>query len=389
MKYLFFSDSFLPAYNGVISSLINMANGLCELGHEVVIVCSGEGEGKKILLLDKRVKVINVPSVEVKIYPDARLGLPSYRVYRLLKSFDADVVVINYPAVVGCMGVFFAKKEKIPIVFVYNTTFLNKEIKLFFRPLVRNVFERIHSNVESAVAWFIKKSNVVLAPSEEMVREVKSFGIDTRVQLVPLSAPVNKLMDVKAKGEKLRKKMIKDRSLIYVGRLSAEKNVNKVIELFCKLRDDLPELKLVLVGDGPERKSLEKKAESMGCFGDILWVGKVEYAKLISNGYFYLGDVFVTLSTVDALGLSTVEAMACGLPVIGVRGSVTEEVAGKAGIYIDLELGQKDIEEVKSLFVDKNKYRRLSKIALGEVDRFRESYCASLLVDSCEGRARE
>lgn len=106
--------------------------------------------------------------------------------------------------------------------------------------------------------------------------------------------------------------------VIAVGRLVEHKNVPLLIEALGLIRKDMPELKAVIVGDGPERESLERLVRERGLAGNVLFTGFVEdYNRAIA--LMKSSGVFVSASTREGFGMAALEANACGLPVVTVR----------------------------------------------------------------------
>jgi glycosyltransferase involved in cell wall biosynthesis len=111
---------------------------------------------------------------------------------------------------------------------------------------------------------------------------------------------------------------------IYVGRLSPEKNLSFLLQAFQTVLKTNPATRLLLVGDGPERKSLETQLKELGIFHHVLITGLVSHDDVPQ--YLSLGDIFVTPSPAESFGLSTLEAMSVGLPVLGIDAPGTRDL---------------------------------------------------------------
>jgi glycosyltransferase involved in cell wall biosynthesis len=112
--------------------------------------------------------------------------------------------------------------------------------------------------------------------------------------------------------------------LLYVGRLGKEKNLEFLLEAFCRLFKQRPDARLIIVGDGPHRAELEQRARDLDCADGVVFVGALAQREL---GAYYRGaDVFVFSSLTETQGLVLVEALAHGLPVVAVDCPVTRDI---------------------------------------------------------------
>jgi glycosyltransferase involved in cell wall biosynthesis len=103
--------------------------------------------------------------------------------------------------------------------------------------------------------------------------------------------------------------------LVYNGRLGPEKNLATLLRAFAGLRSAVPNAALLLLGDGPERSELEWLAENLGVADWLVFAGMVDYGRV--PAFLAAGDLCVTTSLSEVHPLSVIEALACGLPVVG------------------------------------------------------------------------
>ena len=134
----------------------------------------------------------------------------------------------------------------------------------------------------------------------------------------------------------LRKKYGFDKEILFmsVGRLSPEKHYDILITAFSMILMKHPMARLVFVGGGGIKSELEYICRVLGIEHAVKFIGEVSYAELTSKNYYSMGDVFVTPSTWETQGLSVVEAMASGLPVVAFNYRAMPEVIGKGGILV-------------------------------------------------------
>jgi glycosyltransferase involved in cell wall biosynthesis len=124
---------------------------------------------------------------------------------------------------------------------------------------------------------------------------------------------------------------------IYVGRLSAEKNVLKLLDEFAKAIRLAPQLRLLIIGDGPLRGRLENKAGKLGLTEQVVFTGALLPEKI--PNILACADFFVTTSVSEVHPLSVIEAMCCGLPIVAVSSPGIIDVVdnGKSGILTSEE----------------------------------------------------
>lgn len=178
-----------------------------------------------------------------------------------------------------------------------------------------------------AVASRLTDNNI--AVSERTKRQLLKLGA-SRVQVVPNGIDINKIMQIKASDKKS--------DIIYVGRLIAHKNVDLLINALALVRRQLPEIKAVVIGDGPDTGRLKGLAKGMGLDENIEFTGFLEnYDQALA--LMKASRVFVMPSTREGFGLAAIEAFACGLPVITVNhemNAVCDFVTDESGTICNL-----------------------------------------------------
>jgi len=277
MKIGFFTDSYFPEIDGVTYTIKLWREELERKGHEVyVIYPDGDYEPG-----DREIPVTSMPN---PFYAGYRIPLTK----RPSTLPDLDVVHCHGPAPIGILGRYYAWKHDLPTVYTHHTPleeYFHQSIKL---ESVAGLLSNLYVPVENS---FLRSFDIVTASTERIDRDVE------HVQL-----PVGIDMDF---FQPTAEDRYPDRTVVgYSGRLSMEKNVSEIL----RAAEALPEYDFVIVGDGPYRDCLEENAPD-----------NVEIRGFLPREelpVFYSSiDTFVTASTADTLGLSTLEANACGTPV--------------------------------------------------------------------------
>lgn len=370
MRIAIFTDTYLPDKNGVSIGIDNFTRLLADDGNEVMIFCPKNG-----LYRDKK-----YPNISVKRY--VSITAPSYKAMQLalpfiwtavkdLKEFKADVVHIQTPLGIGWVGLWATKILKLKNIQTYHSyipdflVYLSPKTLLGINRITRYIsnskltkalakpdikkeshilskfglhLKRIAKEVDTNNVKISKfnerfgrdytrlvynRANLVLTPSYAMKKVLKQQGVKKKVEV--LSNGVNYDFFKKKTDYKIKNK------IIYIGRLGYEKNVDVVIKAFRLALQINPNLKLDIMGAGPADKTLRTLARDLGLGKQIKFFGAYDLNKMSKKLCDY--DFFVTASTVETQGIVILEAMASGLPVLGVDKFAVSEVIknGKNG----------------------------------------------------------
>ncbi|MCP4974364.1 MAG: glycosyltransferase family 1 protein [Prochlorococcus sp.] len=305
MKIAFFTETFLPKVDGIVTRLTKTVQHLVEAGDEVLVFCP-EGCPDEYM----GAKLVGVPAMPLPLYPELKLALPRPAVAEALEAFQPDLVHVVNPAVLGLGGIWLAKTSGIPLVASYHTH-LPKYLEHYgmgmLEPLLWELLKAAHNQ---AVLNLCTSTAMVAELSEKGIQNTALWqrGVDTE------------LFRPELRSDSMRSKLLGEHDdqgalLLYVGRLSAEKQIERIKPVL----DALPQARLALVGDGPYRQQLEKAFENTA----TNFVGYLEGEELASA--YASGDAFLFPSSTETLGLVLLEAMAAGCPVVGAnRGGIPD-----------------------------------------------------------------
>jgi len=297
VKIAFFTETFLPKVDGIVTRLTKTIEYLVKNGDDVIVFCP-EGSPNNY----KGAKIVGVAAMPLPLYPELKLGLPGPAVSEALEEFQPDLIHVVNPAVLGLGGIWLAKTNNIPLIASYHTH-LPKYLEHYgmgmLEPLLWELLKAAHN-----------QALLNLCTSTAMVNELESKGI-RRTALWQRGVDTNSFKP-EYRNQTMRAKLLGDYPdtgslLIYVGRLSAEKQIERIKPVLEKI----PETSLALVGDGPYRNQLEKIFENT----KTNFVGYLAGEELASA--YASGDIFLFPSSTETLGLVLLEAMAAGCPVIG------------------------------------------------------------------------
>ena len=356
MKIAFFTETFLPKVDGIVTRLTKTIEFLTKNGDEVIVFCP-EGCPDSY----KGATIVGVAAMPLPLYPELKLGLPGPAVSDKLEEFKPDLIHVVNPAVLGLGGIWLAKTNNIPLIASYHTH-LPKYLEHYgmgmLEPLLWELLKAAHN-----------QALLNLCTSTAMVNELEDKGIQ-RTALWQRGVDTENFRP-ELRSEKMREKLFgkyqnTDSLLIYVGRLSAEKQIERIKPVL----DNIPGACLALVGDGPYRGQLEKIFENT----KTNFIGYLSGEELASA--YASGDIFLFPSSTETLGLVLLEAMAAGCPVIGAnKGGIPDIIDdGINGCLYnpdEKDNGERSlIEATKKILVDKNKKETMRKEARKEAEKW-------------------
>ncbi len=356
MKIAFFTETFLPKVDGIVTRLTKTIQNLVKSGDEVTVFCP-EGCPSNYM----GAKVIGVPAMPLPLYPELKLGLPGPGVSDELDLFKPDLIHVVNPAVLGLGGIWLAKTNNIPLVASYHTH-LPKYLEHYgmgmLEPLLWELLKAAHN-----------QATLNLCTSTAMVQELSEKGIqNTALWQRGVDTDIFK---PELRDKEMRKRLLGNFSdegslLIYVGRLSAEKQIERIKPVL----EALPSTRLALVGDGPYRQQLEKIFQGTS----TTFVGYLSGNELASA--YASGDAFLFPSSTETLGLVLLEAMAAGCPVVGAnKGGIPDIISdGENGCLYNPD-GENDgavslIEATQKLLGNEVERTAMRKSARSEAERW-------------------
>jgi len=321
MKICFFTDTYLPEPNGVAENVALSAKSLQARGHTVHIAAP-----KYPSYSDHDPQVLRLPSIKVYKNPEFRIFVPlPEKGFHRLTMLKADIFHGHAGGTLTIWGWELSKIKDIPYVFTYHTL-LNRYTHYvpgnLLRPKVAEIATKVYCNL----------TDHIIAPTARVKKELLSYGVTKPISVVAGGVDLNRFG--REHAGYLRKKLNLPKEakiLLYVGRLGKEKNVDFLLEAFQLITRQRKDTRLVLVGDGPDRKKLEHHADSLKISEKTIFTGFISRDKM---PLIYPGaDLFVFASQTETQGLVVIEAMASGLPVVVIEDEAFEGVVldGKNG----------------------------------------------------------
>lgn len=375
MKIAIFTDTYFPDKNGVSASIDRFTKLMADDGHQIMIFCPNskiKREPKYPNITVKRYVSFTAPS-----YKDIQIALPFIlSAVSDLKEFEPDVVHVQTPMGIGWIGIWATKILKIKNIQTYHTyipdflVYLDPATLLGIRKMTSFVidskfikalsiksmfddeskFEKFKQKLISAWKLYLpaktvtkttksnafserfgrdytriiyNRADLILTPSNAMRKILKKQGVKSRIEVQSNGVDFDRF-------QKKSKYSITNR-FVYLGRLGHEKNVDVVIKAFNIAQKSNSDIKLDIYGDGPARKILHSLAKGYGIGKKVRFLGAYDINKVSKKLCEY--DCFVTASTIETQGIVILEAMASGLPILGVDKLAVPEIVsnGKNG----------------------------------------------------------
>lgn len=312
MRIALFTETFLPKVDGIVTRLSHTVDQLQRMGDQVLVV-SPDGGLKEY----KGAEIFGVPGFPLPLYPELKLALPRPSIGQTLEKFSPDIVHVVNPAVLGLAGLYYSKSLKVPLIASYHTH-LPKYLEHYGLGMLEGVMWELLKAAHN-------QAQINLCTSTAMQQELTSHGIE-RVEVWQRGVDTE-LFQPDLTSLEMRSRLTQGSPesplLLYVGRLSAEKEIERIKPVL----KAVPQARLALVGDGPHRLELEKYfADTPTHF--VGYLTGVDLAMAFASA-----DAFVFPSRTETLGLVLLEAMAAGCPVVaansgGIPDIVTDGVNG-------------------------------------------------------------
>ncbi len=306
MRILIISDAWLPQLNGVVRTYEYLNKALEEAGHQVSVIGPAQFPTHFSMPGYKEIKLVFVPYA---------------RMVKIIEKYAPDSIHIATEGPLGWTARRYCRKNNVKFTSCYHTQFpdyaarrLSKFLPFFYKSL--------HKIGVKVIKRFHRRSSALLVTTKSMADELKNWGIKTPIHEFTRGVDTN-LFHL---GEKSLFQDLPQPVALYVGRLAIEKSVEEFLKMPW-------EGSKIVVGNGPDEKSLQKK------YPNVFFKGKKTGKELADH--YRSADVFVFPSRTDTFGIVLLEALACGLPiaahdVIGPRDIITNDTLG----YLDENLSR-------------------------------------------------
>lgn len=362
MRIGIFSDTYAPDVNGVVTSVMLLQKTLEEHGHEVFVITNHP----KLIDIHYQNHVLRLPGIKLKsLYGYVMTSPIQLRAFRMIRKMKLDLIHVHSDFGVGMFSRFISYRLSLPIVFTYHTEIEN--YTHYINPLELRSVEKFS---RFAVAKLSKQlgdhSTAVIAPSKKTKDMLLRYGVKKDIFVVPTgvdlkrfssdSLDARKIMEIRKEYGILPEECL----FVYVGRIAKEKSIDLVIEGFGKVDFNQVQCKLLIVGDGPQLDELRQKVKNLDLDEHVRFAGKKPADEV--PYYYNAAQAFICASRTETQGLTYLEAMASGLPILARPDKVLEGLVhqGTTGYYFETteelartieaftKLSKEDVDELKA-----------------------------------------
>ncbi|AGA90704.1 glycosyltransferase [Thioflavicoccus mobilis 8321] len=320
MRVLMISDVYFPRVNGVSTSIQTFARELVAKGHAVTLIAPDYGRPAAA----EPFEIIRIPSRYLPLDPEDRILriTPLRRRHRALTERGYDLVHIQTPFVAHYAGLGLARRLGVPAVASYHTFF-------------EQYFDKYVTFLPSAWLRFVARHfsaaqcndvDGLVVPSRAMLEVLRGYGVATPAQVIPTGIQLGQFRRGDGAAFRARHDIAPEQPvLVHVGRIAHEKNIEFLLRMLVEVKTRVPDVLLVIAGEGPARRALQTLAAQLGVAEHVRFVGYLDRGGPLEDCYS-AGDVFVFASRTETQGLVVLEALALGIPVVSTAVMGTREV---------------------------------------------------------------
>lgn len=337
MKIGIFTDTYNPVTSGVVTSINMIEQEMKKRGHQVYVFTTSKSiqpnENQTLYMLN------SIPLLIAKQYKNRVATFYSREIAKQIKELNLDIVHTQSEFSLGAFGKIISRKYDIPFIHTYHTMW--EDYVHYITPIKgRNIY--LKRLVRKFSRRFLRKAECVITPSNKTAKYLKYkcnvknkpiYVIPTGIDIKPFSKSNFTLEEKNKLKESLGIKP-EEKVILFLGRVATEKSIDVIMNVMPSIFNEYPNCKFLIVGDGPSKKDLQEQAKELNIQDKVIFTGKIPYNDVPK--YYNLGDVFVNASLTETQGLTFIEAMAAGIPVVAKYAPNLSEYIknGKNGILV-------------------------------------------------------
>ncbi len=321
MRVGLFTDTYFPQVSGVATSIRTLKEELEKHGHEVYIFTTTDKNVKRF----EDPTVIRLPSVPFVSFTDRRVvyrGLISS--YKIAKQYNLDIIHTQTEFSLGLLGKMVGKALRIPVVHTYHTQYEDYVTYIANGKLIRP------SMVKPILKGYLKDLDGVVCPSPIVLNLLDDYEVKIPKRVIPTGIALDNYVrdDISQDDIHLLRSDLgianDETFLLSLSRISYEKNIQAIIQQMPAILKGDPKVKLVIVGAGPYLDDLKELTRQMAVEEAVIFTGMVPHEKV---GHYYKAcDFFVSASTSETQGLTYIESLASGKPIIAHGNAYLDEL---------------------------------------------------------------
>jgi len=364
MKIGFFTNTYYPICYGSVISIESFRENLEKLGHQVYVFAPNH-EGYK----DENKRVFRYPAFLFKYKIDYPISIPiSSFINKKIKELNLDIIHVHQPFSLGKEGLRYAKKLNIPIVFTYHAKYEDYVHYVPFLP--ENLLAEL---VKKEAVRFSNHCDLVIAPSLGIQKIIIKRGVE-KEKIKVLATGIDWKKFQKGNRQEIRNKYsIKNDEFLFlnVGRINEEKNVKFLLKAFSQVSLKNSKIKMMFVGEGFLKKNLIEIAKKRGIQDRVIFPGFVPFGEV--KNFWQAADLYLQASESETQGITILEAMAVGLPIVAIKATGTEDfIIDDVNGFLTKNQLKEFVERMEFLIKNKKKRRALAQQAQRDAKQFDE-----------------
>ncbi len=321
MRILYVSDVFHPRVNGVSTSIATFREELTRLGHDVQVVAPEYPGTRRDPPWLRR-----APSRRVPFDPEDRWmrGDALRALLPRLRTEAFDLLHVQTPFVAHGAGIRLARELGVPVIGTCHTHFeqyLGHYVPFLPDALLAALARRLTRRQT-------RQLDALVVPSHPMAEVLRGYGVSTSMTVIPTGIALRDLRPGNPASFRERHGIAPGRpTLVHVGRLAHEKNVEFLLRALVRVHSEVPDVALIIAGEGPALPRLRRLTAELRLDRHVVFVPYLDRQRELPSCY-QAGDAFVFASRTETQGLVLLEAMALGVPVVSTAILGTRDLLG-------------------------------------------------------------
>lgn len=319
MKIGIFTDAYNPSVSGVVTAINMIEQEMQKRGHEVYIFAPSKSiqpnENDTLYMIK------SLPLIFARQYKNRFAFFYSREVAKKVKELNLDIIHTQSEFSIGHFGKILSRKFNIPFMHTYHTMW---EDYIHYVIPIESIRNHMHIK-EIARTYsrnFCRRAKCIIAPSDETRGYLENECKIKNKPVYVLPTGIDTKFFAKENIEKEQTLKIKkdlgineqDKVILFLGRVGEEKSIDVLLNEISKLLVKNDKVKFVIVGDGPSKDDLQNLAQKLNVDKSVKFTGKVDWKDVPK--YYSIADVFVNASLTETQGLTFLEAMAAGVPIV-------------------------------------------------------------------------
>ena len=334
------TNNYKPIMGGVPISIERLARGLKELGHEVTIFAPTYKEQQEMEKDPAEENVFRYATCMKRFIGGIVLPNPfDARIEQEFRKNDYDIIHVHHPMLIGRTAVHLSRKFQIPLVFTYHTRY-EQYASCYTKGICK--LDRI---MPLYLHGFLKRCDFVFAPTagmQDYLTDICHVPVEN-TGILPTGIEQANFNVSQETAAEIRRLYGAEHMplLLTVSRMASEKNVSFLLESLARVKALYRKpFRMLMIGDGPDKKSLEERSRMLGLQEDIVFTGTIPNERIAA--YFKAADGFLFASKTETQGIVVLEAFAGATPVIAVKASGVEDLVddGINGILTGEDAGE-------------------------------------------------